>query len=357
MKTCPQCGYERNVDTALMCTLCGAVFPDAARKIDLDHPRLFTFRKDFASEIRSNRLNSLSLMIGFPLIIAMLGLAVDLWYGIAPFGTLAAIFIALLLILEAFYEGDQTILQVSGARKADQETDRQLLNVVDEMRIAAGLPMPEVYVIESEAANAFATGRDPDHAKICVTSGLVQSVNREELQGVIGHEMSHIRNFDIRYMMLIAAMVGAIILLSDLFRRGLWFGGGRGLGRGRGRSSGNALLAIVALILALLAPLIALLLQMAVSRKREFLADASSVELTRNPLALASALDKIEARTYMEPLATASKATQHIFIVNPLRSYTMTSSPLFSTHPPTEARIRVLKAMAQAEPVAETRLS
>jgi heat shock protein HtpX len=168
-------------------------------------------------------------------------------------------------------------------------------------------------------------------------------LNREELQGVIGHEMSHIRNFDIRYMMLVAALVGAVVLLADGMRRGAWWGGGR---IGRRMRGGGPILAIFAIVLIILAPIFALLLQMAISRKREFLADASSVELTRNPLALASALEKLETRAVTDPLPNANRATQHLFIVNPLRSFTMNASALLSTHPPTEARIRVLRAMA-----------
>jgi heat shock protein HtpX len=345
MKSCPSCGYESNADAAMMCGLCGTVFPEAARKIEREHPRLYSFRKDFAQEIRDNRLNSLVLMIGFPFLLGMVGLAFGIWFGLGWWGVIGAMAIAAILVVFAYTEGDRTILDVSGARPATLETDRQLMNVVDEMRIAAGLPMPNVYVIESDSPNAFATGLDAERASICVTTGLMETVNREELQGVIGHEMSHIRNLDIRYMLLIAAMVGAIILLSDLFRRGTWFGLGRGLSRDRGRSFGGPYLAIIALLFAILAPFLAVLLQMSVSRKREYLADASGVELTRNPLALASALEKIDAKAFMEPLATASKATQHLFIVNPLRSFTDISSPLFSTHPPTAERIRVLRAM------------
>jgi heat shock protein HtpX len=345
VKTCPHCGYERNASNVQMCSLCGNVFPDAAQKIEREHPRLYHFRKDFAREIRDNKLNSVALIIGFPILLMMLGFAIGIWFGIGMFGVFGALLIGLVLVMTSLYSGDQTILEVSGARAANPDTDQQLINVVDEMRIAAGLPMPKVYVIDSDAANAFATGRDPDTAAVCVTRGLMDTLNRDELQGVIGHEMSHVRNFDIRYLMLVAAMVGAVILLSDLFRRGWWWGGG-GIGRRRGRSSGNAVFMLIALLLAILAPLIALLLQMAVSRKREFLADASSVELTRNPLGLASALEKIEARTLTTSLSTASKATQHLFIVNPFRSFSMQATALFSTHPPTEARIRVLRAMA-----------
>jgi heat shock protein HtpX len=342
MKICPHCGYEKNSDSALSCGLCGSVFGDAQEKVQ--GKPLSRYRKDFAQEIRDNRWNSIALIVGFPILILMLGLAFDLWFGTAPWGVIGAICISMLLAFEAWYDGDKTILDVSAARLASPDTDQQLINIVDEMRIAAGLPMPRVYVIDSPSANAFATGRDPEHASVAVTRGLMETLNREEIQGVIGHEMSHVRNLDIRYMMLVSAMLGAVVLLSEGFRRGAWWGGG--FRRRDSRSSGSGILAVVALLFAILAPLIAIMLQAAVSRKREFLADASSVELTRNPLALASALDKIETRAYTEPLASASRATQHLYIINPLRSITMSASSLLSTHPPTEARIRVLRAMS-----------
>jgi heat shock protein HtpX len=342
MKNCSHCGYESNSDSALMCDLCGGVLGDSG--VQVQTAPLSHFRKDFAHEISENRLNSLALLVGFPVLILMMGFAFDLWFGVAPWGVVGALAIAVILAFDAWYDGDQNILSVSEARLAASDTEQQLINIVDEMRIAAGLPMPKVYVIDSPAANAFATGRDPDHASIVVTSGLMETLKREEIQGVIGHEMSHVRNLDIRYMMLVSAMLGAVVLLSEGFRRGAWWG--RGFGRRDSRSSGSGLLAIVALLFAVLAPLIAVLLQAAVSRQREYLADASSVELTRNPLALASALDKIEARAYTEPLHSASKATQHLYIINPLRSITMEASSLLSTHPPTRERIRVLRAMA-----------
>ena len=329
-----------------MCGLCGDVFPSArAKESGVSATPPSGFRKDFAKEIADNKIASVSLLIGLPLIIAMLGLAFDLWFDTQPFGVFGALILAVILVITSYYSGDREILTLSGAREAVPEHDQQLINVVDEMRIAAGLPMPKVYVMDTDAANAFATGRDPQHASVAVTSGLVKTLNREELQGVIGHEMSHVRNFDIRYTMLVAALVGSIVLLSDGFRRGMWYGGGRIGRRGRSSSASGAL-AIVALILAILAPLIALFLQMAISRKREFLADASSVELTRNPLALASALEKLEMQAVLEPLPNANRATQHLFIVNPLRKFTMNASALLSTHPPTEARVKVLKAMA-----------
>lgn len=300
-------------------------------------------RRDFAKVIADNKIGSVALMLGLPLIIALLGLAFDLFFGTAPMGLIGALVLSVILVIFSYYSGDREILAVSGAREADPERDQQLINLVDEMRIAAGMPMPKVYVMDTDAANAFATGRDPEHATVAVTSGLAKLLNREELQGVVAHEMSHVRNFDIRYMMLVAALVGAVVLLADGMRRGARSGGGR-MGR-RGRSAGG-LLAIFAIVLIILAPIFALLLQMAISRKREFLADASGVELTRNPLALASALEKLEAHAVTNPLPNANRATQHLFIVNPLRSFKMNASALLSTHPSTEERIRVLRAMA-----------
>jgi heat shock protein HtpX len=344
MKTCPRCGYDNNRDNTLMCGLCGAVFPEVQARVS--RVPLRGYRKDFAAEIRDNRLGSVALLIGFPMLIAMVGLAIGLWFGVPLYGLAAAAIVAVIVAIAAYYGGDGTILELSGAREASPESDRQIINVVDEMRIAAGLPMPKVYVIESDAANAFATGRDPDNASVAVTRGLVPLLNREELQGVIGHEMSHVRNFDIRYMMLVAALVGSVVLLADGFRYSARFGRGF-VGRRQSRSlPGGGLLALGALLLAILAPLFAVLLQAAISRKREFLADAASVELTRNPLALASALEKIEQKAETEPLVTANRATQHLYIVNPLRAFNMNASALLSTHPPTEARIRVLRAMA-----------
>jgi heat shock protein HtpX len=342
VKTCPKCGYENNRESALMCGLCGGVFPDAAEKVK--PARLFRYRKDFAKEITDNRFGSLALLIGFPILIIMLGLAFDLWFGVSGWGVIAAIAISVILILFSYYEADHAILEMSAAHEADPQTDQQLINVVDEMRIAAGLPMPRVYVIESDSANAFATGRNPTHASVAVTRGLMKILNREELQGVIGHEMSHVRNLDIRYMMLVTAMVGAVVLLADGMRHGARFGSFARRGSRSGPAGG--IIAVLSLLLILLAPLFAILLQMAISRKREFLADASSVELTRNPLALAGALDKLDQQAVIEPLPMANRATQHLFIVNPLRQFAMNASALFSTHPPTEARIRVLRSMA-----------
>jgi heat shock protein HtpX len=212
------------------------------------------------------------------------------------------------------------------------------------MSIAAGTPMPKVYIIDDQAPNAFATGRDPQHASLAVTKGLLAMMNRDELQGVVSHEMSHIRNYDIRFATLVGVLVGMIALISDFFLRSTWLGfGGRRSRSGEGDV--GAIMFLVAIVLALVAPIFAWLVQLAVSRRREYLADASGVELTRNPLGLASALEKIAADP--RPLRHANRATAHMYIANPLRKLKQTES-LFDTHPPIQKRIAILRAMALA---------
>jgi heat shock protein HtpX len=262
---------------------------------------------------------------------------------------------AIIWSLVGYYSGDKMVIAVSGAHQVTHEDEPQLFNVVEEMTIAAGLPrVPSVYVIEEPAPNAFATGRDPQHASVAVTRGLIQMLDREELQGVIGHEMSHIRNYDIRFATLVGILVGMIALIADFFLRWSFFGGvGRRRGGGDSSDSAGAIMLIVALVLAILAPLAAYSVQFAISRRREYLADASGVELTRNPLGLAKALTKIAADA--EPLRHANRATAHLFIANPLKNKkTKEASGLFDTHPPIQKRIAVLLAMAHAGPDALT---
>jgi heat shock protein HtpX len=360
-KNCPRCGYENKV-SAKMCALCGGVFPEVQAQIAQDIAREVAAvqlteippvpsRRDFVIEMARNRRLSFLLLLGFPIIVILIGWAIGGYFGYSFYGIIIAALVALGYLTVVYYAGDQMILSFSAAHRADPEADQQLINVVDEMRIAAGLAMPEVYVIESDAANAFATGRDPAHGKVVVTRGLLKLLNRDELQGVVAHEMSHIRNYDIRYAMLVAALVGAIALLADGFRRSFWWSGGgygrRRIGRGGvGQGQGGVLVMIALVLLALLAQLFAVLLQMAISRKREFLADASAVELTRNPLGLASALEKLDNHLDRELLASANRATQHLYIVNPFHQYGMNSVALFSTHPPIQARISLLRSMA-----------
>jgi len=231
-KTCSLCGYEKNGKNAIKCGLCGAPFagarlkaetaslPDVSGKPDIEIP--VVRRRDFAAEISRNRWESLVILLGIPLILVALGISIGGAYGYPRAGLAAAVVISVITVLVAYYSGDRVILGFSGAQKADKARDARIINVVDEMRIAAGLPMPEVYLIDSMSPNAFATGRDPEHAKVAVTKGLVKLLNREELQGVVAHEISHVRNFDIRYMMIVAALVGSVALLADGFRLRRW---------------------------------------------------------------------------------------------------------------------------------------
>lgn len=250
-----------------------------------------------------------------------------------------------------YYTGDKMVLAVSGARRVTHAEEPQLFNVVEEMTIAAGLPQaPAVYVLDDTAPNAFATGRDPQHASLAVTRGLLERLDREELQGVVAHEMSHIRNYDIRFQTLVGILVGMIALIADFFLRwSFWGGAGRRRGSGSGGDQGQAIFMIVALVLAILAPLAAYAVQFAVSRRREYLADASAVELTRNPLGLARALNDIAADP--RALKVANRATAHLYIENPLKK-TREATGVFDTHPPVRERIRVLLEMAHVGPEA-----
>jgi heat shock protein HtpX len=221
------------------------------------------------------------------------------------------------------------------------------VNVVRELSIAANVPMPRVYLIEDTAPNAFATGRDPEHASVAITTGLLQKLDREELQGVIGHELAHVRNYDIRFSLLVGVLVGSIALLADILARMAFWGGmtGRGARRGGSRDGGGAAVFIffLGLLVAILAPFFARLVQMAVNRQREYLADATSVELTRNPYGLERALAKLA--TDQEPLEVANRATQHLYIVNPIKKLDESARGLFSTHPAIVDRINRLRRL------------
>lgn len=268
-----------------------------------------------------------------------------------PFGTLAALVVGSFTSLWGLQGGAQAVLSSTHAFPVpDNDPQYQTLrNVVDEMTIASGLPRPKLYIIPDPDPNAFATGKDPEHSYIAVTQGLLEKLNREELQGVIAHEISHIRNYDIRVMTLIAALVGAIILLSDWSARMMRFGGGKKKSDSRGNLGALGLIILAVWLLAvILAPILSQLLAMAVSRQREYLADASGAELTRNPLALASALHKIESA--IAPTESIKKGSAHLCIVDPLgRKMNFKEgkiADLFGTHPPIEKRITLLKAMA-----------
>jgi heat shock protein HtpX len=300
----------------------------------------------FRDRIAVNRRKSVFLIICFLAFVTVFGYIIGYaWIGDpvgAIFGLVLAFVVGIISGLATYYGGDRMVLAASRAREVTHEEAPVLFNVVEEMAIAGGLPMPKVYIIEDSAPNAFATGRDPEHASIAVTSGLLNKLNRDELQGVIAHEMSHVGNYDIRYAMLVGILVGTTVLISDFFLRGLWFGGGRG-GRREGGGNIQLIMILIAIVLAILAPLFARLLQLSISRQREYLADATAVQLTRNPKGLADALQKISGDR--EVLEAANRATAHLYIVNPIKKFEKRSKGLFSTHPPLEERIKVLRAM------------
>jgi heat shock protein HtpX len=315
----------------------------------------------FYREIDRNRRRSWLLVAAVIVVLGLLGGAIGYATDIGWLGVVIAVGIAALMSIGSWFAGDSLVMATSGAREIDRanppERYKQLVNVVTEMSLAGGLPMPRVWVIEDSAPNAFATGRDPKHASVAATTGLLEKLDREELQGVMGHEMSHVGNLDIRFTLLVGVLVGAIALLADFFLRyTFWFGGGRrGGGRNRGGGGGGLqiVIFIVAIVLAILAPLIGRIIQASVSRSRESLADATSVELTRNPVGLAQALRKIADDR--EVLEVANRATQHLYIVNPIKSFEERSKSLFDTHPPVGERIRALEAIAGRMGIAEDR--
>lgn len=300
---------------------------------------------------KKNRRDTWLIMLGFITLFLVIGLGFDFFFtGAPPAATTIALIIAVISVIGTYYGGDQIVLTSTGARPVNHSElkEHQFHNVVEEVSIAAGLTVPNVYIIPDSDPNAFATGRDPKHSSIAITRGLLEQLNREELQGVVSHEMSHIRNYDIRMMTLVAALVGAIVLLSDWAGRAM-----RSMGRSRSGSSrkgggGAALLFIIWLLLIILAPIIAQILAMAVSRKREYLADASGAELIRNPLALVNALSKIE--NAVSPTQSIKRGVAHLCIADPLgRSFTNKEgfvANLMATHPPMPSRINRLKEMA-----------
>ncbi|HII29437.1 TPA: zinc metalloprotease HtpX [Candidatus Woesearchaeota archaeon] len=294
---------------------------------------------NFYEQIASNQRKTWLLMFFFIVVVAALGYVFGYVFADAYFGIVAAFTIAVVMAMIGYYSGDRIVLSISRARPASKAEFPHLVNSVEGLAIAAGIPMPKVYVIDDPALNAFATGRDPKHASVAVTSGLLARMNRQELEGVLAHELSHVKNFDMRLMTLAAVLVGVVALLSDIMLRGFIFG------RRRDRREAGQLTAIfmiVGFLLALLAPLIAQMIKLAISRKREFLADASGAMLTRYPKGLADALGKIAHDNYS--LSSASNATAHLYISNPFKRGEWMSS-LFSTHPPIQERIKALEAM------------
>ena len=299
-------------------------------------------------QISRNKWKSAGLVAFFVAFIFLLVWFFEYVTGWGKGGLVLALVIAMGSAAIGYYSSDKIVLGISKARPVAKEEFPHLYHAVEGLAIAAGLPAPKCYVIDDTAPNAFAAGRKPETAVICVTTGLLAKLDRVELEGVIAHEMSHIKNYDVRLQTLVVVMAGVVALLSDwMLRSFMWGGGGRRRGRNRGGSGGaEGVLILVGLALAVLSPFIATIIQLAVSRKREFLADASGAMLTRYPAGLASALRKISADA--EPLEAANKATAHLYIVNPLKNLKGGGggvNRLFSTHPPIEERIAALEKM------------
>ena len=291
---------------------------------------------DIYKEISSNQRRTIILVFFFFVLVIFLGLVLGAVWGSSYFGLGLAVVVGGLYFLFSWYGGSKAILTMMHAKEAAKPKYTYVINTVEGLAIAAGVPMPKVYVIDDSALNAFATGRDPAHAAVTVTTGLLEKLNKLELEGVLAHELSHIKNYDIRVMMLAAVMVGLTVLLSDFILRSFWMGG-----RGE-RREGNlgVFLLVIGIVMAILAPLIGELIKLAISRKREYLADASGALLTRYPQGLADALRKIKGDP--DPLVDyANRATAHLFISSPFRKGAWNS--VFSTHPPIDERIRKLE--------------
>jgi heat shock protein HtpX len=293
--------------------------------------------------ISSNKWKTYLLMAVFMVVVAAAALAVGILMGLPP-GIAPIVIVAVMGIALFGYFGSASVaLTVAGARPVTETEERELYRVVENLCIGAGLPMPKVYVIEDGAMNAFATGRDPKHASVAITRGLLEKLEYREIEGVMAHELSHVGNRDTLLMGVVVVLVGTLALLADIALRATYFGAGMRRSYREKNSSGQAVLMLIALVGVILAPIAARLISLAVSRQREYLADASGALLTRYPEGLARALEKMSSDT--DPLDTATKATEHLYFVNPLSDHPSRLNNLFSTHPPIEERIRLLRAM------------
>lgn len=295
--------------------------------------------------ISANKWRSALLVGGFVAFVLLVGYVFGRVTGYGPLGLVLALAVAFVMAWGSYWYSDRVVLSMSRARPVDRDTEPYLVNVVEGLSIAAGMPVPAAYIVEDPAPNAFATGRDPEHGAIAVTRGLLEMLDRLELEGVVAHELAHIANRDTLVTTLAAVLAGTIALLSDWLLRSFWWGGGRRRGGGgEGGGAGvQAVFVLMGVALAVLSPLVAAAVQMAISRKREYLADASGVLLTRYPDGLAGALRKMAADD--RRLTVANKATASMWIYNPLKDYGGGLNRLFDTHPPIEERIKRLEAM------------
>lgn len=294
--------------------------------------------------IAANKRETWLLMILFVALVGGL-LSLILYSFGAPIGVLGVVGIVLIIYaLVSYFASTAVVLSISGAHEVSKQEEWEFVRRTENLAIGAGLPMPKTWVIEDSAPNAFATGRDPEHAHVVVTRGLLDKLEPIELEGVIAHELSHIGNYDIRVMTVATVLVGLVAIISDLFLRFTILGSGRrSSNRGKGGGMATLVILLIAIVAAVLAPLIAQVLRLAISRKREYLADASGALLCRNPQALARALEKIAGDH--EPLEVANKGTAHLYIENPLKEHSSALNGLFNTHPPVEERIRLLRSM------------
>jgi heat shock protein HtpX len=299
-------------------------------------------------QIAANKRKTVLLIVGSIILLGAVGYVLGLWYGSGPAGLVGAVVLAVVLSLGSFFGGDRLVLASTRAREVTPQDQPRLHNIVEGLSIAAGIPKPKVYLVPEQAPNAFATGRNPEHSSVAVTEGLLATMNRVELEGVIGHELSHVVDRDILVGTVVATLVGAVVLISEFFMRSWWWGGVRGR-RGGDRSGGGleAIIFAIGLVLLVLAPIIGQIIRLAVSRQREFLADAQGALLTRYPPGLASALRKIGAASGI-PMRSANNATAHLWLNQPSRIQGEGMGPLeklFSTHPPIEERIKRLEEM------------
>ncbi len=287
-------------------------------------------------DVRKNKLSSF-FIVSFFILVIMIGVyAICMYYEMGAFSIVFALLFSILPATISYYNCDKIILSLNGARKATREQDLLLTSLLEGLCIATGLPMPKIYVIEDEAMNAFATGRNPEHAVVCVTTGLLARLDKYELEGVLAHELSHIRNYDILLSTIVTVFVGFVVILSDYFIRSSFR-----RGKKNGRNGGGSAMAILAIAFLILSPIFAQLMQLAISRKREYLADASAIEITRNKEGLKNALLKISGDS--ETLEVANKSTAHLYIVNPFKEQRRAKDNWFSTHPATENRIQAIE--------------
>ena len=288
--------------------------------------------------IKKNKRESSFIVSIFIIVITLIIYYICMALDMGPISIVIALFLSITSAWSSYYYSDQIVLRLNNARPATREENLQLVNILDSLVVASGLNVtPKLYVMDDPQPNAFATGRDPAHSAICVTTGLLQKLDYYELEGVVGHELGHIKNYDIRLSAIVTVMVGFVVMLSDMFSRYMFFGNRR---RSNDEGRGNAILMLIGLVFLVLSPIFGKLMQLAISRKREYMADATSVQFTRNPDGLISALQKISADP--NELKNASNSTAHMFISNPFKNKKKSSS-LWSTHPSTEDRIEALK--------------